>query len=73
MSAGAERISQALNPDGYVVSYWLISIPGAESQVYRLTEYEPVSFDIYGVPLGARWECSEAHFARYRSQHTLML
>lgn len=64
----AERISQALNPDGGLVSYWLVA-----DQVYRLNEYEPVAFDTYGLPLGARWECSKAHFDRYRAQLTLLL
>jgi hypothetical protein len=25
-------------------------------EIYRLNEYEPVQFDIYGMPMGARWE-----------------
>ena len=33
------------------VSYWQHG-----EEVYRLNEYEPVQFDIYGLPLGARWE-----------------
>lgn len=35
------------------VSYWEHG-----EEVYRLNEYEPVQFDIYGLPLGARWECN---------------
>ncbi len=33
------------------VSYWQHG-----EEVYRLQEYEPVQFDIYGLPMGARWE-----------------
>lgn len=39
------------------VSYWQ-----HDGEVYRLNEYEPVQFDVYGVPLGARWECSSANW-----------
>jgi len=35
------------------ISYWQLG-----EEVYRLNEYEPVQFDIYGVPMGARWECN---------------
>ncbi len=43
------------------ISYWLMN-----DQVYRLNEYEPVKFDIYGMPLGARWECSLSHFEEFQ-------
>jgi hypothetical protein len=45
---------------GSTVSYWQHG-----SDVYRLNEYEPVQFDIYGLPLGARWECSRGQFDRF--------
>lgn len=38
------------------VSFWQLG-----TSVYRLNEYEPVQFDIYGLPLGARWECDASH------------
>ena len=39
------------------VSYWQHG-----EEVYRLNEYEPVQFDIYGLPLGARWETNLFHW-----------
>ena len=39
------------------VSYWQ-----QKEEVYRLNEYEPVQFDIYGLPLGARWETNFFHW-----------
>ena len=44
------------------VSYWQHG-----DNIYRLNEYEPVQFDIYGLPLGARWECSRDHFDAWRN------
>ena len=39
------------------VSYWRLG-----EEVYRLNEYEPVEFDIYGLPMGARWETNFFHW-----------
>lgn len=38
------------------VSFWQLG-----DCIYRLNEYEAVQFDIYGLPLGARWECDATH------------
>ncbi len=51
-----------LQTDNGVVSYWR-----KNDEVYRLSEYEPVQFDIYGNPLGARWECSLMQWDRFLS------
>lgn len=56
----ATRIATT-NTEHGKVSYWMHS-----ENVYRLNEYEPVQYDVYGVPLGARWECSKAHFDAWR-------
>lgn len=42
------------------VSFWQQG-----ENVYRLNEYEPVRFDVYGLPLGARWECTRKHYEAY--------
>lgn len=42
-------------------SYWRCGV-----NVFRLSEYEPVQFDIYGLPCGARWECTFEHWQRFR-------
>ena len=44
------------------VSYWQ-----HREEVYRLSEYEPVQFDIYGVPLGARWETNRFHWDQFKT------
>ena len=43
------------------VSYWEVG-----EEVYRLNEYEPVQFDIYGVPLGARWETNRFNWDQFK-------
>jgi hypothetical protein len=48
--------------NGGLISYWLLY-----GEVYRLSEYEPVQFDIYGLPLGARWECSKFHWDKFHA------
>ena len=57
----AIRLS-TVNTENGKVSYWEHS-----EEVYRLNEYEPVQFDIYGVPLGARWETNLFNWAQFKS------
>jgi hypothetical protein len=45
------------------VSFWL-----HKSEVYRLSEYETIRYDIYGLPMGARWECSVANWKQFANQ-----
>lgn len=52
----AERLATAGE-----VSYWLHG-----GEVYRLHEYETPRFDTYGLPMGARWECSKAHWDQWK-------
>jgi len=51
----AQRVATVSTETGKV-SYWQ-----HRTSVYRLNEYETVGFDIYGLPLGARWECEVDH------------
>ena len=57
----SERIATVKTDDG-TVSYW-----SHKEDVYRLREYEPVQFDVYGIPLGARWETNLFHWNQFKS------
>jgi hypothetical protein len=59
----AERLL-TLESDAGRTSYWRHG-----ERVYRLQEYEAVGFDIYGLPMGARWE---AEWARWPELHALL-
>lgn len=56
----AERLATIPTETGKV-SYWQHG-----EEVYRLNEYEPVQFDIYGLPLGARWETNAFHWNDFK-------
>ena len=52
---------ETVQTDNGKVSYWEHG-----EEVYRLNEYEPVQFDIYGLPLGARWETNRFHWNEFK-------
>lgn len=37
-------------------------------QLYRQPQYQAGKLDSWGVPLGARWECTLGHFNHYRAR-----
>jgi hypothetical protein len=57
----AKRLA-TVQTDAGKVSYWEHG-----EEVYRLSEYEPVQFDIYGLPLGARWETNRFHWDDFKA------
>ncbi len=61
MTAQAKRIETIKTENG-MVSYWQNG-----EEVYRLNEYEIVQFDIYGLPLGARWETNTIHWNQFKN------
>lgn len=61
MQENAVRLATVATDNG-TVSYWQHG-----EEVYRLNEYEPVQFDIYGIPLGARWETNFFHWPQLKA------
>ena len=58
----AVRLATVNTEEHGTVSYWVHN-----EEVYRLNEYEPVEFDIYGLPLGARWETNFFNWEQFKS------
>jgi hypothetical protein len=57
----AKRLA-TIQTDNGTVSYWEHG-----EEVYRLNEYEPVQFDIYGLPLGARWDMNIFNWPQFKA------
>ncbi len=55
----ATRLVTIPYDDRTKISFWKHN-----GEIYGLNEYEPVQFDIYGMPLGVRWECSENYWPK---------
>ena len=56
------KLLATVHTDTGTVSYWEHG-----EEVYRLNEYEPVEFDIYGLPMGARWETNFFNWERFKA------